>query len=474
MRYVLHASRSRRLSLLLLSVAQFLVALDFSVVNVALPSIRASLGFSAAGVGWVVSGYALAFGGFLMVAGQAADLLGRRRLFMTGLAVVAVSSALGGLADTPAAVVAARAAQGLGGAILVPAALALIATLFPAGPERTRALGTLGGVGSTGAAVGVVLGGVLTDALSWRWTFLANVPIALAALALAPVLLPRDRGADRSAPLDLAGALLGTGALLLLLYGFEGTSDDGWLAPRTGGALLAAVALLAIFVVHERRVAAPVLPLALLRSRSIAGANLVAFAVTGTFLPTLVIASTYMQSTLGFSPLAAGFAFLPTTAVAFLCAGWLSSRLIARFGARSVSAGALLAMAGGLLLLTRLGPGGDYARDVLPGLLLVTAGASTMFTVVYSSAIVGAVEASHGAAAAAVSSARQIGAATGAAVLIGTVASSGYGAAFAIATATALAGFAVALRMLPGRERLSPALPADPPPAACAAAQAVK
>ena len=470
--------------LLLLSIAQFLVALDFSVVNVALPSIRASLGFSAAGVGWVVSGYALAFGGFLMVAGQAADLLGRRRLFMIGLAVVAVSSALGGLADTPAAVVAARTAQGIGGAILVPAALALIATLFPAGPERTRALGTLGGVGSTGAAVGVVLGGVLTDALSWRWTFLANVPIALAAVALAPVLLPRDRRAGHSAPLDLAGALLGTGALLLLLYGFEGTLEHGWLAARTGGALLAAVVLLALFVVHERRVAAPVLPLALLRRRSIAGVNLVAFAVTGTFLPTLVVASTYMQSALRFSPLAAGFAFLPTTAVAFLCAGWLSSRLIARLGARRVSAGALLAMAAGFLLLTRLGPDGDYARDVLPALLLVTAGASTMFTVVYSSAIVGAAEASHGAAAAAVSSARQIGAAAGAAVLIGTVASSGYGTAFAIAAATVLAGFAVALRMLPGRERLSPSghrerrptgyvTPADPP-ATCAAAQAVK
>jgi EmrB/QacA subfamily drug resistance transporter len=443
----------RTATLLLLCVAQFLVALDFSIVNIALPTMQDALGFSATGIGWVVSAYAVVFGGLLLVGGRAADLFGRRRMFMSGLVVFGVASVLGGMASTALQVVVARVGQAIGAALLLPAALALLATLFADPSARTRALGTLGGVGAAGAAAGVLVGGLLTEALGWRWVFFANVPIVAIALALAPVLLARRQTRPEDAPLDLAGALLGTSALLLLLYGFEETLVVGWLAPRGGGLVLAALVLLAVFVAVERRVPAPVLPLALVARRSIAGANVVAALSAGTFMPSLVLLSQYMQQALGLAPFVAGLAFLPLTVATLLSAGVWSGRLTDAVGCRRASLIGLVLLGVGYGLLARLAPGDHYARDVLPGMLFTAAGAGLMFTVVISAALADVDIVRHGAASAMVSSSRQIGSAVGAAVMIGLAADGGYDRAYGVAILAVLAGVVVTWLTLPSAAR---------------------
>jgi len=451
------AGRRRTLALLLLCTAQFLVGLDFSIVNVALPAMRDALGFSPTGIGWVVSGYALAFGGFLMVGGRAADLFGRRRLFLVGLVLFGVASALGGVASSPAQAVAARFLQGGGAAALLPSALALIALLYPHERERAKALGTLGGIGAAGASAGGVLGGVLIALLGWRWVFFANVPLVALALALAPRLLPPRRSPRGGEPLDVAGALLGITAVMLLLLGFEQTQAAGWGSARSGGLVLLALALLAAFVVYEHRVRAPLLPVMLLRNPPIAAANAVGLLSNGTALASLVVLSQYLQDVRGLSPLATGAALLPFMCTTLLFSAWLSGRLVAAVGPRRASFAGLALLASGYALLSRLGAEADYARDVLPGMLLGAAGAGTMFTVVMNGAIAGVAPRQQGAAAALVSSARQIGGALGAAVMIGAAATSGFATAYAVAVAAVLVAVPISFAL--PRERDRPAEP---------------
>lgn len=451
------AGLRRTLALLLLCTAQFLVALDFSIVNVALPTMRDALGFSSTGIGWVVSGYALAFGGLLMVGGRAADLFGRRRLFMAGLVLFGVASALGGLASSPAQTVAARSLQGVGAAMLLPSAIALIALLYPNDSERVRALGTLGGIGAAGASAGGVVGGALIALLDWRWIFFVNVPLVATALVLAPLLLPPRRSLRGGEPLDLAGALLGTTAVMLLLLGFEQAREAGWATAGSGGLVLLALALLTAFVVYEHRVRAPMLPVTLLRNRPIAAANAVGLLSNGTVLASLVVLSQYLQEVCGMSPLETGIAFLPCMGTTLLFAAWLSGRLVATVGPRHAGVVGLALLASGYALLGRLGADAGYVRDVLPGMLLSAAGAGTMFTVVINGATAGVASRQHGAAAGLVSSARQIGGALGAAVMLSAVATSGFAAAYTIAVAAVLIALPIAFAL--PRERHRPAEP---------------
>src|SRR5215208_833096 len=346
------SNRRKWLALALLSTVQFMVVLDIAVVNVALPSIKVDLGFSQENLQWVISAYALVFGGVLLLGGRAADVLGRRRVFLAGLVVFTLASLLAGLAWSEASLIGARAFQGLGAAIISPAALSILSTTFKEGRERNIALGVWGAVGGFGAAAGVLLGGVLTDALSWEWIFFVNVPVGAAAFFLAPLLLSESRDA-RIRTFDVPGAVLVTSGLSSMVYAITQAGQDGWLAGRTIGFFVAATSLLVAFVGWELRHAEPLMRFGLLWTRTVAGANIAGFILNIVTLSIFLTLTLYMQQVLGFSAMRTGFAYLAIAGTAILWST-VAAQLVTRIGVKPVLVAGMTALAGGILYFTQL------------------------------------------------------------------------------------------------------------------------
>jgi len=369
---------NRWLVLVVVCLAQFMVVLDATIVNVALPSIQHGLGFAPADLQWVINAYTLVFGGFLLLGGRAADLVGRRRLFMAGIAVFTTASLVNGLAQSSGMLVAGRALQGLGGALVSPAALSIITTTFTSPAERTKALGVWSAIAAGGGAFGLLLGGVLTDVLSWEWIFFVNVPIGLATLVAAARFVPESRVEGAHRAFDLAGAVAVTGGLITLVYAIVKAQEYGWGSGRTLGLAGAALALLAGFVAIERRSRAPLIRLSIFRVRTITAANLVMLLVASGMFAMFFFASIYVQEVLGYSPLKAGFAFLPMTAGIVVGAG-LAQQLVARLGVRAVAIGGITLAAAGMAMLTGVPVHGAYASDLLPGLLPMSIGMGLTF-----------------------------------------------------------------------------------------------
>src|SRR4051812_16890198 len=411
-------ARHRSLILGLCCLAQFMVILDVSIVNVALPSIRTDLGFSGAQLQWVVNAYTLAFAGFLLLGGRAADLLGRREVFVGGLLLFAVASLAGGLAQTDGQLVAARAAQGLGGAVVAPATLSILTTTFTEGAERNRALGLWGAMGGVGGATGALLGGLLTDTLSWRWILFINVPVGIGVAIGALRVVPRGRRdvvARRS--FDLAGALTVTGGLVALTYGIVETDAHGWTSLRTLVTLGLGLALLATFVFIEGRLAvAPLVPLRIFRSRPVTGANVVVLCMGAAAFAMWYFLSLYLQQVLGYSPLEAGLAFLPMTA-AIIVFSQVASRLVTRVGPGRVLTVGMGLLGLGMLGLTRIDADGSFLSDVLAPSVVAAAGIGFSFVPVTISATAGVRRAESGLASGLVNTSRQVGGSIGLALL---------------------------------------------------------
>jgi EmrB/QacA subfamily drug resistance transporter len=369
---------NRWLILVIACLAQFMVVLDSTVVNVALPSIQRGLHFSSANLQWVVNGYTLIFGGFLLLGGRAADLLGRRRLFIAGVALFSLASMLNGLAQSSALLIVGRGLQGLGGALVSPAALSILTTTFTETGERTRALSIWSAIAAGGAAAGLLLGGVLTDLVSWRWVFFVNVPVGVLATALALRFVPESRAEQSHRSFDLLGAATVTGGLLVLVYAIVKAQAFGWGSGRTIALLAGGVALLAAFVIVERRSVSPLLRLGILRVRTLAAADLSLLLVASAMFGMFFFASLYVQEILGYSPLRAGFAFLPVT-VGIIVGSIAAQQLIGRFGVRNVAIVGIVLAAAGMVLLTQLPVHGSYAGNLLVGLMPMSIGMGLVF-----------------------------------------------------------------------------------------------
>jgi EmrB/QacA subfamily drug resistance transporter len=404
--------RRRWLVLAVTVTAQFMVIVDVSVVNVALPAIQHDLHFSQHDLQWVITAYAILFGGTLLLGGRLADLLGRRRMFMTGVAVFTAGSLLSGLAWSAGALIATRALQGLGGALLVPAALSIIVTTFREGHDRNRALGVMGAAAGSGGAVGVLLGGILTSDLSWSWIFFVNLPVGVAVLAVSPWLLRESRAELTHRHFDVAGAVSITAGMMLLVYAITRAGEHGWGSALTVGLLGAAAALIAAFVAIEARSPAPLLPLRIFRSRTISAANAASATVGAAAFGQFFLLALYLQQVLGYSAVRTGVAFIAITLTIVLLSN-VAQSLTTRVGARPVlSAGLLLTAAGGVLY-ARMPAGGHYFWDVLPGLLITGVGLAFTFVPVTIAGLTGVQPAEAGVASGLLNTSRQIGGAIG-------------------------------------------------------------
>jgi EmrB/QacA subfamily drug resistance transporter len=403
--------------LLLLSLVQFMDVLDASILNIALPSIKSDLGFSQQSLQWVVNGYILTYGGFLLLGGRMADLLGRRLMLVTGLFVFAGASLTGGLAHSSSLLVSARFAQGVGAAMLSPAALSSLTSTFRSTRDRNTALGVWAAVSGIGGAAGVLFGGLLTEGPGWRWVLFINVPISAIAFGGAFMLLKRDRTrTTRLANFDALGAALATGGMLLLVYALVKAPDVGWGTTRTIAELAGAVALLAAFVVNELRVANPLVPLELLRVKGIVAADATQLVALAGFLPMFFFLTLYMQTVLDYSPIQTGIAYLPLTG-GFIIAASISSQLFTRVGTKPIVVLGALAAAGGLYWLSRIPVDGSYVGNILPGLLTVSIGMGGVFTGLTTAANAGVDHDKAGLAAGLLNTGQQLGAALGLAVL---------------------------------------------------------
>jgi EmrB/QacA subfamily drug resistance transporter len=403
-------------ALILLCVAQFVVVLDASIVNVALPSIGKGLDFSEANLPWVVNAYVIAFGGFLLLGGRAADLLGRRRVFMAGLLVVAVASLLAGFAANQGQLIAARAAQGLGAAIISPSALSIVTSLFRDGAERNKALGAWGAVAGSAGAAGVLLGGILTDGLGWEWVLWVNVPVALIALALAPGLLPESRSESATRHFDTAGAVSVTAGLSVLAYALLDASNAGWGSTKIVGLLALAVALIGAFVVIELRSKAPLVPFRIFRSRTLSGANVVGILLGASLFSMFFFISLYMQQVLGYSPIHAGLSYLPLAVTIIIAAG-LGGQLVTRFGFKPILAAGMLFVAVGLAWFSQVSLGGGFVTDILGPSLLAAIGLGFGFVTSTIAAVSGVEQREQGLASGLINTSQQVGGALGLAVL---------------------------------------------------------
>jgi len=409
-------------ALALLCMTQFMVVLDASIVNIALPSIGTEVGISQENLSWVVNGYVLTFGGFLLLGGRMADLLGRRRIFMAGLLIVAIASLLAGFATSEGALIAARAGQGLGAAIIAPSALSIVTTIFRDGAERNKALGAWGAVAGSGGAAGVLLGGVLTDGLGWEWVLWVNVPVALVVLALTPGLIPESRSESQTRTFDFAGGVTVTAGLSLLVYALVDAASAGWGSSQTIGLLAAAVALLAIFTAIELRSEAPLVPFSIFRKRTLTGANVVGLMLGGSLFAMFFFITLYMQQVLGYSPIKAGLSYLPLSIAIILSAG-VASQLVTRIGFKPVLVAGLVLVAAGLAWFSAVSVGGGFATDILGPSLLAAVGLGFAFVTTTIAAVSGIDDHEQGLASGLINTSQQVGGALGLAILA-TVANS--------------------------------------------------
>jgi EmrB/QacA subfamily drug resistance transporter len=464
------SQRRKWLALALLSAVQFMVVLDIAIVNVALPSIQVDLGFSQEDLQWVISAYALVFGGLLLLGGRSADLLGRRRVFLAGVVVFTLASLLAGLAWSEPSLIAARSLQGLGAAIISPAALSILSTTFAEGKERNIALGVWGAVGGFGAAAGVLLGGILTDTLSWEWIFFVNVPVGAAAFLLAPVLLEESRDA-RVTHFDAPGAVLVTVGLSSLVYAITQAGQQGWLDGRTLGFLAAALVLLAGFVVWELRQSEPLMRFGILRTRTVAGANVAGFILGTALFSMFLMLTLYMQQVLGFSAMRTGVAYLAVAGTAIIWST-VAAQLVTRLGVKPVLVVGMVSLTAGLLSFTQVSVNGSYLSDLLPGFLLTGLGIGFSFVPISIAALAGVRPAEAGLASGLFNTSQQIGGALGIAAL-STIATSrtddavasgtalpvalvdGFTAAFAGGAVVAALGIVAALTLI-RRDELEP------------------
>jgi EmrB/QacA subfamily drug resistance transporter len=450
-------------ALALLCLANFMVILDAQIVILGLPSIEADLGFSAAGAQWVMSAYLLSFGGLLLIGGRAADLLGRRRMFMVGALLFLVSSLLCGLAWSGPVLIAARVVQGVSAAIMAPTALSLLMTTFAEGAERNKALGIWSSVGGAGATAALLIGGPLTDGLGWEWIFFINVPVGLALLGLSPLLLRESRGEGTARRYDLAGAAAVTAALVLLVYAVVEAPDAGWASGQTLGLLAACGALVAVFGVVETRSVAPLLPLRIFRSRALVGGNLVLLALGMTAWGMSVTVSLYAQRVLGCSAVEFGLGTAAMT-VGAVVGSTVGQGIVTRVGFRSVAAVGLLLTAAGSLLLTGVSVDGSYFGDIFLGLLIFGPGLGATYVAASVASLAGVADRESGLASALNTAAFQIGGALGTAVVTSVAVSEaggldslsaltqGFQSAFGASAAFAALGLAAALLLL-GRSR---------------------
>jgi EmrB/QacA subfamily drug resistance transporter len=457
------SDRRKWLALALLSAVQFMVVLDIAIVNVALPSIKIDLGFSQENLQWVISAYALFFGGFLLLGGRAADVLGRRRIFLVGIVLFTVSSLFAGLAWSEGSLIGARAFQGLGAAIISPAALSILSTTFAEGRERNIALGVWGAVGGFGAAAGVLLGGVLTDALSWEWIFFVNIPVGVAAFVLTPLLLTESRDA-RVKTFDVPGGVLVTAGLSSLVYAITQAGRDGWLAGQTLAFFAASLLLLAGFVAWELRHPEPLMRLGILRIRTVSGANVAGFIMGTAMFSMFLMLTLYMQQVLGYSAMKTGVAYLAVAGTAIVWSA-VAAQLVTRIGVKPVLVVGMTTLTAGLVYFTQVSVGGSYVGDLLPGFLLIGIGIGFAFVPISIAALAGVQASEAGLASGLINTSQQIGGALGIAAL-STIATSqtddklaggaalptalvdGFSAAFAVGVVIAGLGIVAALTLI--------------------------
>jgi EmrB/QacA subfamily drug resistance transporter len=451
--------------LVLICLAQFMVVLDATIVNVALPSIQKDLHLSEGSLQWLVNAYTLVFGGFLLLGGRAGDLLGRKRLFLVGLVIFTGASLLDGLSSSEGMLVGSRALQGLGAALISPAALSIISTTFAEGAERARALAVWAAIAIGGSAVGLILGGVLTQYFSWPWIFFVNVPVGIVAFLLSLRLIPESRDVLEHRSFDLAGAATVTGGLMALVYAIVDAQSAGWGSAKTLGFFALAVVLLAGFVVIELRTTAPLVRLSIFRIRSLLTANIAMFLAMSGMFAMFFFNTLYIQQVLGYGPLKAGLAFLPFSAGVMISAG-LASQFAPRLGVRPVAAVGMLIAAAGLALLTQLPVHGSYVVNVLPAIVLSSLGMGAVFMPLTLIATTGLDDADQGLASGLFNTSQQIGGALGLAVL-STIAASkttsaggspthalvvGFHWAFGVGAVVMIAALAVMLALLRQRD----------------------
>ena len=465
------ATKSRNLgvALAVIAVAQLMVVLDTAIVNIALPSIQRALHFTPTGLEWVVNGYALAFGGLLLLGGRAGDLFGRRRMFIAGVLLFTLSSLAGGFATSSTWLIAARVAQGVGGAIVAPTALSLVAVMFPEGAQRNRALGVYSAVTVAGGALGLLLGGLITNYVSWRWVLFVNVPIGILLAMVAPRVIAASEG--RHGRLDLPGAVAVTAGISLLVYGLNKAGPSGWTDSLTLGPIAGAVVLLASFIVIELRSAEPLMPLRIFANRNRSGAYAIRFAIGATLSGFLFFLTQFLQNIQGYSPLKAGLAFLPIT-LGIVVGAQLASRIIGRIGPRTPTAIGALAGALGLFGLSQISEHSSYLTGILAPALVLSFGLGLIFVSTTIVGVSGVGPRESGLSSALVNVAQQLGGSMGLAVL-GTVAATvtkndllntlpsqavishavtaGYGSAYAIASGVAVGALVIAIAAISGR-----------------------
>jgi EmrB/QacA subfamily drug resistance transporter len=471
-------TRTRWLALYVLCLGDLMIVLDTTIVNVALPSIRQDLGFSQTSLAWVVNAYLLTFGGFLLLGGRLGDLFGHRKLFLTGISLFTVASVACGISTTQGLLVAARAVQGLGGAIVSAVALSLMMNLFTEQGERAKAMGIFGFVMAGGGSLGVLLGGILTDALNWHWIFLVNVPIGIAVVFLTLRLLPAAPGSAAGGRLDVAGAVTVTASLMLAVYAIVNGNDAGWTSGQTLGLLAAGAVLLAVFVAIEARVRSPLMPLGLFRLRNVATANVVGILWAAGMFAWFFVSALYLQLVLGYSPLEVGLAFLPANLIMGAFSIGLSAKLVMRFGYRIPLAVGLSLAAAGLLVFARAPVDGNFLVDVLPSMILLGIGAGMAFNPVLLAAMSDVEPSESGLASGVVNTAFMMGGALGLAVLASLASSrtesltssgegplaalnGGYHAAFLVGALFALSAAVVGAVLLRTRKLVPEAVPAD-------------
>lgn len=465
-------------ALAVLGVAYLMVVLDISIVNVALPSIQSDLGFTTEDLQWVVSGYALTFGGFLLLGGRAGDLLGRRLFFMIGLSLFLATSLLAGLATSSEMLIIARLLQGAAGAILSPSVFSITLVTFAEGAERNKALGILGGIAGSGAAIGVLLGGVFTQYVSWEWIFFVNIPIAAITLALVPRYVRESKADGLRRHFDSFGAVTVTGSLMLLVFGLTQANRVGWSSAQTIGVFAGSAVLMAIFLWNETRSQSPLVPLSIFKRRTLTGANVVGFGLGTMIFGMFFLLSLYMQQVLGFSAMETGFGYL-AVALTVIVAATISQGLVTKLGVKPVLVAGMALLMAGLVYFTQVSVDGSYAVDLLPGFLIIGVGMGFSFVPISIAALAGVQGSEAGLASGLINTSQQIGGALGLALLT-TVATThttsalesgtpqaqaltdGFGLAFWVAAGFALASLATTIAVL--RQQDIPAVGTEPAP----------